>query len=455
MEVFNLKHFMKVKPAERTGLISEYWFSQKLAQIERMRREGADIINLGIGSPDRAPSESTINALMKGVSKPSSHGYQGYSGIPALRHAFAEWYKKYFSVELDPSSEILPLMGSKEGIMHISMAFIDPGDEVLVPDPGYPTYTSVTRLVGGRVRKYDLLQENGWLPDLDTLENADLEKVKLMWINYPHMPTGARASRPLFERLVKFAERHHILLVNDNPYSFILNKEHLSILTVDGAKETALELNSLSKSHNMAGWRIGMVAGHAEYIQHILKVKSNMDSGMFLPLQLAAVEALGNPDSWFERINEIYSRRRRIVEEIMEILGCTVDHKQTGMFLWGRVPGSVLDGDTYVEELLMKTHVFITPGFIFGINGERYIRISLCADELRLLEARNRLLLLSNNETSKTAETMEPVYPLEIANAGHSVKGINRKLKNTVGLRIIRQRTRGITRIRSKANSNH
>jgi len=434
---------MKIKPAERTGLISEYWFSQKLAQVERMRREGADIINLGIGSPDRAPSESTINALMKGVSKPSSHGYQSYSGIPMLRKAFADWYNRFFTVELDPATEILPLMGSKEGIMHISMAFVDPGDEVLVPDPGYPTYSSVTSLVGGRVRKYDLLPENKWLPDLDALEETDLDKVKLMWVNYPHMPTGAKASTSFFERLVRFAERYQILLVNDNPYSFILNREHLSILTVDGAKETALELNSLSKSHNMAGWRIGMVAGHSEYIQSILKVKSNMDSGMFLPLQLAAVEALSNPDSWFERINEIYSRRRRIVEEIMEILGCTIDPKQTGMFLWGRIPGSVLDGDTYVEDLLMKTHVFITPGFIFGSNGERYIRISLCADELRLMEAKKRLLMLNSLKQEKSSDFLEP------AEAEHWQLLPDRNRTHQQGRKIIRLRTRGTTRIKT------
>lgn len=419
---------MKIKPAERTGHISEYWFSQKLAQVERMRREGADIINLGIGSPDRAPSPKTITALLSSASSKSSHGYQSYSGIPALRHAFADWYRRYFKVELDPVTEILPLMGSKEGIMHISLAFVDPGDEVLVPDPGYPTYTSVTRLVGGKVRKYDLLPTNSWLPDLDALEETDLENVKLMWVNYPHMPTGAKATRELFEQLVRFAIRNQILLVNDNPYSFILNREHLSILTVDGAKETALELNSLSKSHNMAGWRIGMVAGDAAYIQSILKVKSNMDSGMFLPMQIAAVEALSNPDSWFDRINEVYSRRRRIVEEIMEILGCTIDHKQTGMFLWGRIPGSVLDGDTYVEELLTKTHVFITPGFIFGSNGERYIRISLCADEKRLLEAKKRLMMMQSGVPDRKRTFQEKT---------------DRRT-----LMLLRQRTHGTTRIR-------
>jgi aspartate/methionine/tyrosine aminotransferase len=385
---------MKVKPADRTGNVQEYYFSQKLAQIDRMRREGSDIINLGIGSPDQPPSENTIASLITEAKKPTSHGYQSYTGIPALRKAFAVWYKKYFNVELNPDNEILPLMGSKEGIMHISMAFVNPGDEVLVPDPGYPTYSSVTNLVGGIVRKYDLDEKKGWLPDLETLEQSDLSRVKLMWINYPHMPTGAKGSMVLFEKLVAFSQKHGILLCNDNPYSFILNKEYYSLLAVDGAKETALELNSLSKSQNMAGWRIGMVAGHSEYIKNVLKVKSNMDSGMFLPMQMAAVEALNNHESWYDTVNAVYIKRRKIVEEIMDILNCRYEKSQVGLFIWGRIPEDIINCEIYVEEILNMSHVFITPGFIFGKNGERYIRISLCANEKRLLEAKERILKL-------------------------------------------------------------
>lgn len=382
---------MKVKPADRTSNVQEYYFSQKLAQIDKMRREGADIINLGIGSPDQPPSENTITSLITEAKKPTSHGYQSYTGIPALRKAFADWYKKYFHVELNPDNEILPLMGSKEGIMHISMAFVNPGDEVLVPDPGYPTYSSVTNLVGGIVRKYDLEEKRGWLPDLETLENSDLSRVKVMWVNYPNMPTGTKGSIVLFEKLVAFSQKHSILLCNDNPYSFILNKEYHSLLAVDGAKETALELNSLSKSQNMAGWRIGMVAGHSGYIKNVLKVKSNMDSGMFLPMQMAAVEALNNPESWYDTVNTAYIRRRKIVEEIMDVLNCKYDKTQVGLFVWGRIPEEIIKCEMYIEDILNKTHVFITPGFIFGKNGERYIRISLCANEKKLLEAKERL----------------------------------------------------------------
>jgi LL-diaminopimelate aminotransferase len=389
---------MKVKPAERTNSVEEYYFSRKLAQIEMMRREGADIINLGIGSPDQAPSESTIATLSEQAQKKTSHGYQSYTGAPALRKAFAEWYHKYFNVDLDPEKEILPLMGSKEGIMHISMAYVNPGDEVLIPDPGYPTYSSVTSLVGGVARSYDLNEEGGWLPDLEALEASDLSKVKLMWVNYPHMPSGTNGSQKLFTRLVDFARKHGILLINDNPYSFILNKNHLSLLAADGARETALELNSLSKSHNMAGWRIGMVAGDNAYIKNILKVKSNMDSGMFLPMQLAAATALSNPESWYETVNDVYLRRRKTVEEIMDLLECKYDKSQTGLFVWGRIPESIGDCENYVEDILQTAHVFITPGFIFGNNGARYIRISLCANEKRLNEAKNRLQKYKNGK---------------------------------------------------------
>lgn len=382
---------MTIKPADRTNNVQEYYFSQKLAQIDRMRREGMDIINLGIGSPDQPPSENTVAALIEGAKKPTSHGYQNYTGTPELRKAFSDWYKKYFHVELNPHNEILPLMGSKEGIMHISMAYINNDDEVLVPDPGYPTYSSVTNLVGGVVRKYDLDEKNGWLPNLDALGQSDLSRVKLMWVNYPHMPTGTKGSISLFEKLVVFSLKHNILLCNDNPYSFIMNKDYLSLLAVDGAKETALELNSLSKSHSMAGWRIGMVAGKSDYIKNILKVKSNMDSGMFLPMQMAAVEALNNPESWYDTVNEAYIRRRKIVEEIMGTLNCKYDKTQVGLFVWGRIPEEINNCEAYIEDILNKTNVFITPGFIFGKNGERYLRISLCANENRLKEAKERI----------------------------------------------------------------
>jgi len=390
---------MKVKPAQRTESVREYYFSQKLRQIEQMRKAGADVINLGIGSPDQPPSENTITRLGEEAAKPSSHGYQSYNGIPALRKAFADWYKKYFNVELDPENEILPLMGSKEGIMHISMAFVNPGDDVLVPNPGYPTYSSVTSLTGGKVRYYDLEEENGWYPDIQKLDDGDLSKVKIMWINYPHMPTGTKGSLKLFEKLVALALKHGFLLCNDNPYSFILNKEYLSLLSVDGAKDTALELNSLSKSHNMAGWRVGMVAGHREYIAGILKVKSNMDSGMFRGIQAAAAEALGNPPSWYDTVNSVYAKRRKIAEEIMNTLNCRFDRNQTGLFVWGRLPEGITSCEQYVEEILNKANVFITPGFIFGSRGDRYIRISLCADEETLLEAKQRITTFKPNKS--------------------------------------------------------
>jgi len=383
---------MKVKPADRTCTVREYYFSTKLKQIEAMRSSGADIINLGIGSPDMAPSENTVNRLVEEARKPNVHGYQSYTGVSALRKAFSEWYFKYFNVKLDPDSEILPLIGSKEGIMHISMAFVNPCDEVLVPDPGYPSYTSVTNLVSGIVRTYDLEEKNGWLPDFDILEDSDLSKVKMMWVNYPHMPSGTRGSQILFERLVLFAHKHNILICNDNPYSFILNNEYQSILCVDGAKEVALELNSLSKSHNMAGWRIGMVAGSKDYITEILKVKSNMDSGMFLPVQIAAAEALKNPESWYNSINMVYRKRRKVAEEIMEVLGCEYNPDQVGLFLWGRLPQNVVSCETFTDDLLLQAHLFITPGFIFGKNGERYIRISLCSNEETLVRAKERAL---------------------------------------------------------------
>jgi aspartate/methionine/tyrosine aminotransferase len=393
---------MKVEPADRTLLVEEYYFSRKLKQIDDMRKGGADVINLGIGSPDQPPSGNTVSRLAAEAAKPDVHGYQSYTGIPALRKAFAEWYMRYFNVRLDPEGEILPLMGSKEGIMHISMAFVNPGDEVLVPDPGYPTYSSVTKLVGGRVRYYDLKEENNWLPDIDSLGKSDLTKTKLMWVNYPHMPSGTKASHEALANLVSFASKNNILLCNDNPYSFILNNEYLSVLSIENAMETAIELNSLSKSHNMAGWRIGMVAGNREYIKSVLKVKSNMDSGMFMPMQMAAVEALNSPDSWYENVNSLYRKRRKIAESILEILGCTFDKGQAGLFLWGKIPEDIESGEALAEEILMNTNVFITPGFIFGKNGKRYVRISLCASEDRLSEAKQRLVSFNTKHSNST-----------------------------------------------------
>ena len=382
---------MRVEPAERTLDVKEYYFSTKLKQIEEMRSQGIDVINMGIGSPDQPPSVNTIERLVEEARKPGSHGYQGYTGVPALRNAFSEWYKKYFGVTVDPATEILPLMGSKEGIMHISMAFVNPGDEVLVPDPGYPSYTSVTNLVGGIVRKYNLTAEDGWYPDFEAIEAANLDQVKLMWVNYPHMPTGTNGSHELFARIIRFAEKHNILVCNDNPYSFILNKDRYSILYAKGAMEVALELNSLSKSHNMAGWRVGMVAGNKDYIKTILKVKSNMDSGMFRPVQMAAAEALGNPDTWYDSINDVYRKRRIVAEKIMDQLGCAYDHRQTGLFLWGRIPEETESAEKLVEDILQETHVFLTPGFIFGENGARYIRISLCSDDAVFSDALERI----------------------------------------------------------------
>jgi len=380
-----------IKAASRTGLVNEYYFSAKLAEIARMRLEGADVINLGIGSPDMAPAQEVTEELSRTAAMAGNHGYQGYRGIPALRQAFAEWYKRFFGVTLDPVTEILPLMGSKEGIMHISMAFLDPGDEVLVPDPGYPAYRAAALLAGGKVRTYDLTEENGWMPDLSAIEARGIERVKMMWVNYPHMPTGAKASVELFGQLAEFALRHRFLLCNDNPYSFILNSDHLSILSVPGARETALELNSLSKSHNMAGWRIGMLAGDSSFIDAVLKVKSNMDSGMFQPLQAAAAVALSLPDSWYAGLNEAYSRRRRLAAEIMSSLSCTFSEAQSGLFLWGRIPEERRDAEELTEELLQGSHLFVTPGSVFGENGRRYIRISLCADEVLLARALSRI----------------------------------------------------------------
>lgn len=371
--------------------MKEYYFSRKLKEIDEMRARGINVINLGIGSPDLPPAENVIETLHACALKSNTHGYQSYNGIPALRNAFAGWYKRWFGVGLNPDNEILPLIGSKEGIMHISMAFINQGDEILVPDPGYPAYEAAAKLAGGSVRYYDLTEETGWLPDLDKLESEGLEKVKLMWINYPHMPTGKKATRELFVRLIDLARKYRFLLCNDNPYSFILNEEHLSLLSVPGSKDVAIELNSLSKSHNMAGWRIGMAAGNPEYIQAIIKVKSNMDSGMFQPLQAAAAEALKAEDSWYSDLNKIYRKRRAIAEEILSSMSCSFDPAQTGLFLWGKIPDGCQSSEELTDRILSDSHVFITPGFIFGSNGRNHVRISLCANENVLADARDRI----------------------------------------------------------------
>ncbi|MBW6498355.1 MAG: aminotransferase class I/II-fold pyridoxal phosphate-dependent enzyme [Bacteroidales bacterium] len=383
---------MYIPAADRIHSVTEYYFSQKLREIEQMRKTGIDVINLGIGSPDLAPSEKTIEALVKSSYEQGNHGYQSYKGIPELRTGFANWYARHFGVKLDPEREILPLMGSKEGIMHISMAFVNQGDEVLIPDPGYPTYGSATALLGGITRTYSLTEGNDWLPDFDLLEKQGLEKVKLMWVNYPHMPTGARANPEFFRKLVEFGVRNHILICNDNPYSFILNEQKLSLLSAPGAKTVCLELNSLSKSQNMAGWRIGMLAGQEDYIQTVLKVKSNMDSGMFRPLQLAATEALLAPAEWYEEINRTYRERQRVAADIMDLLGCSVRSNQAGMFMWGRISEKYAHSVELSDQLLYQANVFVTPGIIFGKNGQNHIRISLCSSQDLLLNAKERII---------------------------------------------------------------
>lgn len=381
------------KPADRLQLVNEYYFSRKGKEVAKMNAEGMDIISLAIGSPDMPPSPQTIETLCKEARKADAHGYQPTVGIPELRQAMAAFYQKWYGVNLDPATEIQPLIGSKEGILHVTLAFVNPGEEVLVPNPGYPTYTSLSNILGARIVNYDLLPENGWQPDFDALEQMDLSRVKLMWTNYPNMPTGAPARRETYERLVDFAQRHHIIIVNDNPYSFILNRnEHLSILQIPGAKDCCIEFNSMSKSHNMPGWRVGMLATNAQFVQWILKVKSNIDSGTFRALQLAAAQAYGNDEEWHRQANiETYASRRRVAEEIMDILRCQYDPQQVGMFLWGRIPEEYNNVEELTERVLHQARVFITPGFIFGSNGGRYIRISLCAKDEKFTEARDRI----------------------------------------------------------------
>ena len=393
---------MIIKPAKRTEGVQEYYFSRKLKEIAQMnvarKASGeAPVINLGIGSPDGMPPMAAVEALCESAVMSGNHAYQSYVGLPELREAFAGWYARWFGVDLDPSSEIQPLVGSKEGILLISLAFLDKGDKVLVPDPGYPTYSSASKLVEAEILTYDLRADNGWRPDFEALEKMDLSGVKIMWTNYPNMPTGASATDELYADLVAFGKRHGILICNDNPYSFILNENPLSILSQPGAKECCLELNSLSKAHNMAGWRIGMVAADEQVISQILKVKSQMDSGMFKPLQLAAVKALEQGKEWFSELNEEYRRRRVLAGEIFDMLGVEYDHESAGMFLWGKVPQNIIAGDgvsvgqVLSDKILYEAGVFITPGFIFGRNGENYIRISLCARQEILREAADRI----------------------------------------------------------------
>ena len=383
---------INIKPADRISNVSEYYFSKKLKEIAKLNAEGKDIISLGIGSPDMPPSEQTIEALCDDARKADAHGYQSYIGIPELRQAFATFYKKNFGVELNPANEIQPLMGSKEGVMHISLAFLNKGDEVLVPNPGYPTYSSVSNIVEAKIINYDLDEDNGWQPDFEKLEAMDLSRVKLMWVNYPNMPTGARATKELFEKLVDFGRRHNIIIVNDNPYSFILNKEKLSILSIPDAKDICIELNSLSKWRNVPGCRMAMVASNPRFIEWILRIKSNMDSGMFRPMQKAAVAAMSNDDEWHEKHNiELYAKRRALAEEIMTTLGCSFDKDQVGMFLWGKIPSKYESSAELADRVLYDARVFITPGFIFGSNGEKYVRISLCSKEDKLQNALDRI----------------------------------------------------------------
>lgn len=384
-----------ITPAQRIASVPEYYFSRKLKEVAQMNAEGKDIISLAIGSPDLPPSTQTIETLCREAQRPNAHGYQPTSGTPELKRAMAGYYQRRYGVTLNPLTEIQPLIGSKEGILHTTLAFVNPGEKVLVPNPGYPTYTALSQLLGCEVVYYDLLPENDWQPDFDAIEATDLSKVKIMWVNYPHMPTGSVALQETYERLVAFGRRHNILIVNDNPYSTILNRNPQSLLQVPGAMDCCIEFNSMSKSHNMPGWRIGMVAAKEEYIKYILRVKSNIDSGTFRAMQLAAVAAYDNDDAWHEAHNyNVYKSRRRAAEQIMDALHCKYDPNQVGMFLWGRIPDHYDTVETLTERLLHEAKVFIAPGFIFGSNGNRYIRISLCATEEKIQEALQRIRAL-------------------------------------------------------------
>ena len=384
----------EIVPADRISNVQEYYFSVKLKEIAQMNSQGADVINLGIGSPDLPPAKEVTDTLAQEAADPKAHGYQPYVGTPQLRQAWAQWYSRWYGVELNPVNEVLPLMGSKEGIMHISMAFVNDGDAVLVPNPGYPTYSSVSKLVGAKIISYDLCAEKGWQPDFNALEQAhkngeiDLGSVKLMWCNYPNMPTGANGSVELFERLVAFGKKYGIIICHDNPYSFILNDNPLSIMSVEGAKDICIELNSMSKSHNMPGWRIGTLVSNSQFVEWVLRVKSNMDSGMFRPMQLAAVKALEAPKEWYVQMNGVYAARKALAQAILEKVGAEVAPGQVGLFLWGKVQGKGVD---ICDKVLYNAKVFLTPGFIFGSNGDNYIRISLCANEETLQRALCRI----------------------------------------------------------------
>lgn len=383
---------MIIPVAQRLQNVEDYYFVKKLEEIKKLTDSGKDIISFGIGSPDLAPSGATLEALKISSENPKNHGYQPYRGLPEFRSAIAKFYQYAYGVELNPANQILPLLGSKEGILHISMAFLNPGDKVLVPDPGYPTYTSVSNLVSAQIVTYDLTEETGWYPDLAALEKQGLAGVKLMWINYPHMPTGTKANKEKLTELVAFAQKHSILLCHDNPYNLVLNEEPpLSILSIPGAMEVAVELNSFSKSFNMAGWRVGMVLGREDYIGAILRVKSNIDSGMFLPVQHAAIKALENGDKWHAERNAIYADRRKLIFDIFDKLGFSYDKKQTGLFVWAKAPDHIQDVPAYSDQILYEKNIFITPGIIFGKNGKRYLRASLCVPKERIVQALARL----------------------------------------------------------------
>jgi LL-diaminopimelate aminotransferase len=382
---------MMIATADRLKEVKEYYFSKKLREVGQLIASGKPIISLGIGSPDLNPPEAVVAALNSSLVDPMAHAYKSYQGIPELRTAIAGFYKTNYHADIDPATEILPLLGSKEGIMHISMAFLNEGDQVLIPNPGYPTYSSVTKLVGATALQYNLTAASGWAPDYEEIEKNDLSKVKLMWVNYPHMPTGTPATDSLFEELIAFAKKHDILLINDNPYSFILNDSPKSIFQYEGAKEVAIELNSLSKSFNMAGWRVGMVLGSQKYLTEILKVKSNMDSGMFYGIQKGAIKALELSSEWFDTLNEVYSKRRALTWSILDALDCSYNKNNGGMFVWAKLPFGITS-EQMTDKMLYKKDVFITPGTVFGSNGEGYIRLSLCIQEEKLEEVLQRVL---------------------------------------------------------------
>lgn len=379
-----------IATANRLNTVQEYYFSKKLKEVRQLIADGKPIINMGIGSPDLLPSSKVIEAIQKAMHDEKAHEYQSYQGLPELRKEMANFYHSHFKVELDFNSEILPLMGSKEGIMHISMAFLNQNDEVLIPNPGYPTYAAVTELVQAKTVYYDLTNETKWQPDFEKLEQQDLSKVKLMWVNYPHMPTGLNGSLELFEKLIAFGKKHKILIVNDNPYSFVLNENPISILQVKGAKDIAIELNSLSKTYNMSGWRVGMVLGNLNFMEAILKVKSNMDSGMFYGIQKGAIEALKLDKTWFEIQNEIYKKRKDLVIQLAKKLGCEVAENSVGLFVWAKLPSEIKSSEVFIDKILLENHIFITPGTIFGSNGDGYIRFSLCVTEEKIKEAIER-----------------------------------------------------------------